>query len=92
MVINILVIFFGLSMVEATATGITVWLIGTGISSAVYLISGDVLIKIAIVLAIASALGGYVGAKFVVKNHGKILTKILAIIILIAGLKILFIK
>lgn len=90
LVINILVIFFGLNIIEATATGISVWLIGTGISSVFYLIQGDVLILIAILLAISSALGGYIGAKYVVNNHTKLLTKILAVIILLAGLKILF--
>lgn len=90
LVINILILFFGLSLLEATATGISIWLIGTGISSIFYFISGDVLVVIAILLAISSALGGYIGAKFVVKNHGKILTKILAIIILTAGIKLLF--
>ncbi len=90
MVINILVIFFGLHLLEATATGISIWLIGTGISSIVYLINGDVLILVAILLAVSSAFGGYIGANYALKNHGQILTKILAIIILFAGIKLLF--
>lgn len=89
-VINILLLFFGLKIARATATGMAIWIVGTGVASIAYIISGLVVASIAIPLVIGSLIGGYIGAYYVNRSNRHKLKILLGIIVGISGLKILF--
>ena len=90
LVINIIMYFFGLSVTEAIATGMSVWLAGTIVASFTYALSGVVNYSLAIPLMIGSVAGGYLGAHWAIQKDSKAIKKILAIIIGLSGIKILF--
>ena len=88
-VINLMVVFFGMKLNKASATGMAVWLVGTFVATVVYVINGHFNAQLAAVLAIGSLIGGVVGARYVVTKDPKWLKNALGIIILISGVKIL---
>jgi uncharacterized protein len=89
-VINIVMFFFGMKVNESTATGMSVWLVGTTVAAIAYSMSGAVDFSLAIPLMLGSVVGGYIGAHVAVIKGNAWAKKILAIMVLLSGIKILF--
>lgn len=90
LVIIIMILFFGLNIKHATATGMSVWILGTGVAALTYLITGLVDYGVAIPLVAGSLIGGYLGASYIEKIDRSYVKIILGVIVGLSGLKILF--
>lgn len=90
LVIIIMILFFGLNIKNATATGMSIWIIGTGVAALTYLITGLVDYGVAVPLVFGSLIGGYIGASYIEKIDRSYVKIILGIIVGLSGVKILF--
>jgi len=90
MVINLLVVFFGMKLSKAASSGITIWIFGTAAASFVYLMNGHFLPEITVSLALGSLIGGIVGANYVSKKNSNWLRVVLGLVVVASGIKLLF--
>ena len=80
----------GLSPVKAHATAIAVILPASLVSGAVYLFYGLAPIAVLLPVALGVAVGGFVGAKLLGFLPERIVTFIFAVLMLVAGVKMVF--
>ena len=92
-IIPLLIFFLGLSQHEAQGTSLAIMLPPIGILAVMnYYKSGFVKWEYAIIIATAFVIGGYFGSKYVVILKPEIMRRVFGIVMLIAGVKILFSK
>lgn len=88
-VVPMLTLLCALKEKEAHATAIAIILPITLISGVIQVISGNYNLDVGIPTMIGSILGGFIGGILLKKISGKWLVKIFALIMLIAGVKLL---
>jgi uncharacterized membrane protein YfcA len=90
-IVPVLVFFFGFTQHEAQGTSLAVLLPPLSILAVInYHRNGYVNYKFAIVLALTFFLGSYLGGIFAVHLPSKILTRLFGVLMLMAGLKMIF--
>ena len=90
-IVPALVFFFGLSQHQAQGTSLAVLLPPISLLAVIkYQKDGYINYKFAIVLALAFFLGSYLGGLFAVNLPAKTLKKIFGVLMLIAGIKMIF--
>src|SRR3989344_111609 len=85
-----LVIAFGLSMIEASATRIIPLIIMAISSVIVFALHGIIDYKVGIILLLGMAIGGYIGAHVALKKGNAWVKGLFAIMVTVAGIKLLF--
>lgn len=80
----------GRSARSAHATAIAVILPASAVSAVVYLINGFIPLQIFLPVALGVFLGGFLGAKLLTRISGKAVTFVFALLMLAAGLRMLF--
>jgi uncharacterized protein len=89
-IINIMIACFGLAVAQATATGMAVWIVGTGVAAVTYAFAGHFLFHMALALVAGSIIGGYFGAHMTVRMQTVWLKRCLGLLVLGSGIKIIF--
>jgi uncharacterized protein len=90
-IVPALVFFFGMSQHQAQGTSLAVLLPPISLLAVIkYQKDGYINYKFAIVLALAFFLGSYLGGLFAVNLPAKTLKKIFGVLMLIAGIKMIF--
>ena len=93
LMIPLLMIFLGLSQLEAQGTAIVAMLPPIGILAAInYFKSGYVKWEYAVVIALTFVIGGYFGSKISLNINQDIVRKIFGVVMLFAAIKLIFTK
>jgi uncharacterized membrane protein YfcA len=91
--IPLLMMFLGLSQLEAQGTAIVAMLPPIGILAAInYFKSGYVKWEYAVIIALTFVVGGYFGSKISLNLNPEIVKKIFGIVMLFAAIKLIFTK
>ncbi|MEX0650006.1 MAG: sulfite exporter TauE/SafE family protein [Candidatus Andersenbacteria bacterium] len=86
----VLVHFFGMTIIQANATGNVMWLVVTTTALISYILHGAVNFSVGIPLLIGAAIGGYAGAHTALKAGNQIVKWVFAVIIILSSIKLIF--
>lgn len=86
----ILMFFFGLTIIESTATKIIPWFFLSTSSLAIFALNGIVNYKIGAILLMGMVLGGYTGAHVALKKGDAWVRRLFSVLVFISTLKLLF--
>ena len=93
LMIPLLMIFLGLSQLEAQGTALVAMLPPIGILAAInYFKSGYVKWEYAVVIALTFVVGGYFGSKLSLSLKPEIVKKVFGVVMLFAAIKLIFTK
>jgi hypothetical protein len=93
LMIPLLMMFLGLSQLEAQGTAIFAMLPPIGILAAInYFKSGYVRWEYAVIIALTFVVGGYFGSKISLNLNPEIVKKIFGVVMLFAAIKLIFTK
>ena len=93
LMIPLLIIFLGLSQLEAQGTALVAMLPPIGILAAInYFKSGYVKWEYAVVIALTFVVGGYFGSKLSLSLNPEIVKKVFGVVMLFAAIKLIFTK
>ena len=90
LVVPMLIILLSLKPKEAHATAIAIILPITLISAVIYIIGGHFSFSFGLAISLGVVLGGVIGALILKKLNNKVIVKIFAIVMILAGVKMLF--
>jgi uncharacterized protein len=85
-----LVYFYGMTVIEATATGFAITLVATSVALVVYIGGGAVDWTLGVPSTIGAIIGGYLGANWAVNNGVYWVKVILSCVMIAAGTKLTF--
>lgn len=85
-----LMLFFGFTVIEASATGIVPWLPLSLLSLSIFALNGIVDYRNGIVLFVGMAVGGHLGASTAIKKGNRWIKNLFGIVVIISGIKLLF--
>lgn len=86
-----LVFFFGLTIIQAVATQIIPFIILTISSSVLFALDGIIDYRLGVILMVAAAIGGYLGAGLAVEKGERWVRSLFALVVLLLGIKLIFI-
>jgi hypothetical protein len=93
LMIPLLMMFLGLSQLDAQGTAIVAMLPPIGILAAInYFQSGYVKWEYAVIIALTFVVGGYFGSKISLNLNPEIVRKIFGVVMLFAAIKLIFTK
>ena len=90
LIIYLFMLFFGLSIIEASATGKIPWLVASLASLVVFGMHDVINIQHGTALFIGGLLGGYLGARTALQKGDAWIKKIFVIIVFVAAIKLIF--
>ncbi len=82
--------FFGMTLTEGNATGTVVWVLGAATALLTYISHGAVNISLGLPLVAGAIIGGSIGAQLALDKGVAWVKYVLAVVILVSGLKLLF--
>ncbi len=85
-----LMYFYGMTFIEANATGTVIWVLGAATALIAYAAEGKVNFSLGIPLMLGSVAGGYLGAQLALKNGVAWIKWFLAAVIVISAIKLIF--
>jgi len=90
LIFYILMIFFGLTIIEANATNTIPWMVLSISSVIIFAYNGIIDYRIGIVLLMGMAAGGYIGAHVGIKKGNLWVKRLFVLLVVVSGIKLLF--